>query len=233
MAFNQEKWLRIVSPHISQPQPTEAQSKKYADAANDQAELTHAENIDLDALGEQRIKEAIQTIAEESTGDQGPVGPAAVPFDNAIVMVSSGKRFVENDAAFTVASHTFGAGELNGRGDLILVSCYQINLSSVIVRWTPPGAAAFTIYSNVSSPPSGKLDIWIAQAHNPIEITFDFSVVSNSSGVDSLSYTAGSLPQDWFDDGGVLDVNFDPIVGGKSGGQASIYKFNFPRVTQE
>jgi len=234
MGFDPDKWLRIVSPHLSQP-PTEAPSKKYVDAANVQADLTHAENIDLDALGEQRIKEAIQQLAEETTGDRGPRGPSAVPLENAIVMVASGKRFVDNNAAFTVVSHEFAAGELRGESDLILVSCYQINLDDISINWTSPGGSPIQICTFAAAPNDGRIDIWVSQATSVFDVVLDYSVVAGSTGVaDNVYSGTASVTGDWFDAGGVMDVNFVPDPGtGKSGGQASIYKFNFPRVTQE
>jgi hypothetical protein len=233
MGWDREKWNRFVADNEVQI-PTDDAAKNASAEAKSLAE-THEENIDLDAIGVQRVRDMLENLATETIGDQGATGPGGIPIGNAIVMVGSNRQFATDGAAFNIVSHVFEPNELRSASDLILVSCYQIGLDNIEVFWTPVGEVEATIfeYHDVAVPPdNGKIDIWIAGARSPLSVGADSDVESLAVGVTKEDYAANgiSVAADWMDGGGTIRVSFVPTGTDMAGGQASVYRFNFART---
>lgn len=233
MSWDREKWNKFVADHEVQI-PTDDAAKNASDEVKSLAE-THEEDIDLDAIGVQRIRDMLENLAAETIGDQGP---PAIPIDNAIVMVGSNRQFATDGAAFNIVSHAFEPNELRSTSDLILVSCYQIGLDDIEVYWTPIShaeAKIFEYHDPAVMPDNGKVDIWIANARAPLTVNFDLDVASLAVGITMEDYSnAGvSTTGAWMDVGGTLRVSFVPTGVNMAGGQASVYRFNFARVRDE
>ena len=245
MGWNRDKWNQFVSDNTEVP-PTDVAAEEAIGEAKVLAE-THEEDIDLDALGVQQVKQMLEELAPETPGPQGSDGPAAIATPNGLTWLAHNKQIYPGGpvtpATADIVTYQFGAGEMNGTGDLLVVECYQVNLSNILLYWEAPGGApSYRIFTFADDPTNlptdGYITIYVSQARTPLSLgDFESSGIAYGKTVHSRGEVG--LAQDWMDLGYKLRVNFvaetdgvgDPVTNW--GGQATIYKFNFPSVVIE
>lgn len=230
MTWNRGKWNKFISDNTAIP-PTDAAAQAAADEAKELAE-TYEEDIDLDALGVQRIKEFLAAFALTIPGSTGSIGPSGAPSSDAIQMVASTKRLYTGAVDKEILRYTFPARELHGNKDLIKVSCYMHNLTDVKVEWI--AAATKTLFTYAPTNPSnGQMDLWIAEATNPFDAG-SLRSFSRAIGVTAGVYENTNIEANWMYVGGTLTVTLSPDDATLPwGGIVSISKLIFPKVTVE
>jgi len=232
MAWNRDKWNQFVTNNTPVP-PTDEAAKKAADEAK-AAAAHYEEDIDLEALGIQRVKEYLTILASETPGSAGPNGHSGTPAADAITMVSSTKQIFSGAGPAEVLRYTFEPGELNGAKDLIKIQCCFHNLSEADVTWVT--GVTKTIFSYVGGfvdPDDGMSEIWIAEASNPFDLG-SLRSLGRSFGRVAHQYENVNVGSNWMIGGGDLVVTLtpnDPLT--PWGAIIGLYKFVFPQVIIE
>ena len=185
MTWNRAKWNQFVTDNTVVPL-TDAAAKEAAEEAKALAE-THEEDIDFDALGVQQVKQMLEELALVTPGPQGSRGSVATATTNGLTWLAHNKQIYPGGpvtpAAADVVTYQFGAGEMNGTGDLLVVECYQVNLSNILLYWEAPGGApSYRIFTFADDPTNlptdGYITIYVSQARAPLSLA-DFE----SSGI--------------------------------------------------
>jgi len=242
--------MSFVNPYIK-PKPTESPDKKYIDAAID-ASKDHKEDINIAALGVQRVKEFLQDIATqiEASGElDGPRGPDGIILpNNPVVAVHANLTTTSQDPLVPLTlDYTLSAGELDETKSIILISCYQYGLSDIYV-WIDGGfpGAPIKVFQFGLSPlfpwgplltNDGHVDIWLSPLIGWFDVVIGGGyprVTANAMGVASNASNT-FVVNHWMSMGGVTirvglwSKNTLP----KWGGDVTIFKVTSPTFVLE
>lgn len=229
MGWNPEKWVRFTSPYLDQPKPIDI-SKKYSEAVKED-EVNHKEDIDLDALGVQRVKEYLSDLAAITPGSQGPRGDPGIPTANTLTWLTSDSLTFTGPAAHYLTPYNFAPGVLDGTKDLIKITLSFYNVSAIKVEWTPTaGPPSKNLFASGSPMGDGYVDIWAAEVSDQIA-----PQRCHSTSVGTIIYTSSYVVANgWMAAGGDMAIGVIAVDTLKPCGfVATIYKLAFPQVTVE
>jgi hypothetical protein len=211
MPWNRDKWNQFVIDNKLIP-PTDEAARKAAAEVEKLAE-GYNEDINLDALGVQRVDEMLRKLAAETPGTRGYVGSDGTTSPNSLIILTDDYW---SGTGTHDTSYTFATGEFDNYHDIIMVKSYAIG-DDVKLIWSATIPPATTTLMD-TAPCLGYYEYWIAQNWRFVTggpVVWDLSECLAETLRIGVSYAATQVQNIHFELRGTLTVRMTTAAPGQ------------------